>query len=226
VRPGERLVEARIAEDLGLSRTPVREALRLLASEGLVRFEPNRGASVRSLTVAEVGDLYELRARLEAMAGELAAQRATPEQCDRLAAAHDDFAVAARRAAAAPTVEALRALSHANDIFHLTMIEAAHHGRLCEAIVRSVDHTLIFQAFRHYGPAGLERSVLFHGLVVEAVRAGDGPRAGRLLHEHVLQGRDQLLAVVATAGTIDALYDTAPPPPAGGEGMHSGSSRS
>jgi len=96
LRPGERLVEQRLAEELELSRTPIREALRMLQSEGLVRFEPNRGARVRSLTVADIDDLYELRGRLEAMAAELAAVRATPDQLDRLMAAEADFAAAAQ----------------------------------------------------------------------------------------------------------------------------------
>ena len=93
LRPGERLVEQRLAEDLQLSRTPVREALRMLQSEGLVAFEPNRGARVRELTRGHIADLYELRARLEAMAAELAALRATPEERTDLVAADRAFAV-------------------------------------------------------------------------------------------------------------------------------------
>src|SRR5690349_24905529 len=67
-RPGQRLVEQRIAEELGLSRTPVREALRMLEAEGLVVSERNRGAMVRPLSSTEVVDLYGLRIRLESYA--------------------------------------------------------------------------------------------------------------------------------------------------------------
>ena len=108
LRPGERLVEQRLAEELDLSRTPIREALRMLQSEGLVRFEPNRGARVRSLTMADIDDLYELRGRLEAMAAELAAVRATPDQLDRLTAAEADFAAAAGRHPAATSRRSAR----------------------------------------------------------------------------------------------------------------------
>ena len=206
LRPDERLVEQRLAEELQLSRTPVREALRMLQSEGLVTFEPNRGARVRSLTVADITDLYELRGRLEAMAAELAAMRATADQLERLGAAEADFAHAAD-AARSGDLDAVRAVFHQNDVFHLTVLEAAHHERLTQSLIRTVDHTLVFQAFRHYDPAGLERSVVFHRLIADEIRGGQGARAGRLMHEHVLQGRDQLLAVVGGRDSVDALYD-------------------
>ena len=73
--PGQRLIEQRLAAELGLSRTPVREALRILEAEGLVVSERNRGATVRPLSPTEVVDLYGLRIRLESYAAELAAER-------------------------------------------------------------------------------------------------------------------------------------------------------
>ncbi len=76
--PGQRLIEQRIAEELEVSRTPVREAFRRLETAGLIVAEKNRGAVVRAVTRADVEDLYELRSRLEALAAERAAVRATP----------------------------------------------------------------------------------------------------------------------------------------------------
>lgn len=210
LRPGERLVEQRLAEDLQLSRTPVREALRMLQSEGLVAFEPNRGARVRELTRGHIADLYELRGRLEAMAAELAATRATPHERTELEAADHAFAAAAG-AARSGDLEAVRAVFHQNDVFHLTLLAAAHHEPLTQSLIRSVDHTLVFQAFRHYDRHGMERSVAFHSLITAAVVAGEGARAGRLMHEHVLQGRDQLFAVVGDQDSVDALYDEPSP---------------
>lgn len=210
LRPDERLVEQRLAEELDLSRTPVREALRMLHSEGLVHFEPHRGARVRSLSIEDVGDLYELRARLEAMAAELAAERATGDQLERLSAAEVEFASAVDQAQAGD-IEAIRVVFHHNEVFHLTVLEAAHHERLAQSLIGTVDHTLVFQAFRHYHPSVMARSVLFHGLIAEAIRCREGARAGRLMHEHVLQGRDQLLAVAGHGGSVDALYDEPTP---------------
>jgi DNA-binding GntR family transcriptional regulator len=202
-RPGERLVEQRIAEELDLSRTPVREAFRMLQSEGLVEVQPNRGVSVRGLTVDAIGDLYDLRARLEAMAAERAALRATPDDLARLAEAEGGFAVAVSDAGAGD----VRPVFAANEAFHRAVVAAAHHDRLEQALARTVDDTLVFQAFRHYQPAAMARSVLFHQMIAEAVRRQESSRAGRLAHEHVLQGRDQLLAVVGDDASVDALYD-------------------
>ena len=78
--PGARLTEQRLAATFDCSRTPVREAVRRLESEGLVVVEPNRGAQVRPLSEEEISDLYEVRARLEAYAAELAAVRGEPAE--------------------------------------------------------------------------------------------------------------------------------------------------
>jgi len=205
-RPGERLVEQRIAEELDLSRTPVREAFRMLQSEGLVEVQPNRGVRVRGLTVDEIGDLYELRARLEAMAAERAAARATTHDLAELTAAETEFAAAVSDART-DDVSAIRRVFAANERFHGIVVSAAHHERLTQSLARAVDDTLVFQAFRHYQPAAMARSVLFHQMIAEAVRQREPDRAGRLVHEHVLQGRDQLLEVVGDRRSVDALYD-------------------
>jgi DNA-binding GntR family transcriptional regulator len=202
-RPGERLVEQRIAEELDLSRTPVREAFRMLQSEGLVEVQPNRGVSVRGLTVDAIGDLYELRARLEAMAAEGAATRATADDLAQLTDAEAEFAAAVSDASAGD----VRAVFTANEQFHRAVVAAAHHDRLAQALARTVDDTLVFQAFRHYRPVAMARSVLFHQMIAEAIRHREAERAGRLVHEHVLQGRDQLLVVVGDSPSVDALYD-------------------
>lgn len=206
-RPGDRLIEQRVAEELALSRTPVREAFRMLQTERLVDVEPNRGARVRNLTAADINDVYELRARLEAMAGELAAERATDVERAALEEAAARFAEAAARAQGGD-VRKVRAVFVANQAFHRTVLDAAHSERLQQALATTADDTLVFQAFRHYQASNLERSVLFHSLITEAVTLGESARAGRLVYEHVLQGRDRLLVVVADAGTVDGLYDS------------------
>lgn len=205
-RPGERLVEQRLAEELDLSRTPVREAFRRLQAEGLVVVEPNRGVRVRGLSVDEIGDLYELRARLEALAAELAAVRATPEELAELAEAETRFAAAVSDASTGD-VASIRAVFAANERFHRAVLVAAHHDRVAQSLARTVDDTLVFQAFRHYQPAAMARSVQFHQMIADAIRRGEADRAGRLVHEHVLQGRDQLLDVLGDSASVDPLYE-------------------
>ena len=166
--PGQRLVEQRIAEELGLSRTPVREALRMLEAEGLVVSERNRGAMVRPLSTTEVVDLYGLRIRLESYAVEVATERATEAELGELVAAADAFSEI-RRTVDVDTVEGVRLIHEANRRFHDAIITAARHRRLATMLARTVDIPLVFQAFRTFGAAEIERSDTFHHLIAEAM---------------------------------------------------------
>ena len=204
-RPGQHLIEQTIAEELSLSRTPIREALRMLQSEGLVLVEPNRGATVRRLTVDDVADLYDFRSRLECYAAELAAERATEQQALKLATAAAQFETAAI-ATGPGELDRIRNASRWNDEFHLTVLEAAAHERLTLTLFRTIDHPLVFQALRQYNEAEMTRSVLFHHLICDAISRGEGQRAGRLMTEHVLQGRDVLLVAIEQLVSIDELY--------------------
>lgn len=190
--PGQRLIEQRIAEEFALSRTPVREALRRLEAEGLVRSEPNRGAVVRDMTTDDLADLYGLRARLEAYAAELAASRIEPHQVEELDAAIADFDRAL--AEQSDALEVTRAIAEANRRIHATILAAARHDRLGQLLERTVDVPLSFQAFRQFDRGETERSHLFHQLIRDAIVAGDPSRASALMLEHVLQGRDVLVA--------------------------------
>ena len=190
--PGQRLVEQRIAEEFALSRTPVREALRRLEAEGLVQSEPNRGAVVRDLTTDDLADLYGLRAQLEAYAAELAAARIEAHQVAELDAAIADFDAAL--AAGTADLDTTRVLAEANRRIHATILAAARHDRLGQLLERTVDVPLSFQAFRQFDRAETERSHLFHQLIRDAIVAGDASRASALMREHVLQGRDVLVA--------------------------------
>ena len=199
--PGQRLVEQRIAEELGLSRTPVREALRMLEAEGLVVSERNRGAIVRPLSPTEVADLYGLRIRLESYAVEVATERATEAEFGELLASADAFSEI-RGTVDVDTVDGVRLIHGANQAFHEAIIAAARHRRLATMLARTVDIPLVFQAFRSFGPAEIERSDTFHHLIVSAIARRDGPRAAALMAEHIAQGRDAVL---------DALELSAPP---------------
>jgi DNA-binding GntR family transcriptional regulator len=196
--PGQRLVEHRIATELGLSRTPVREALRMLEAEGLVVTERNRGAMVRPLSPTEVEDLYGLRIRLECYAVELATARSTEAELGTLVEAADAFGVVAGSAEVGDLAGA-RAMHEANRTLHDAILEAARHRRLTTMLARTVDLPLVFQAFRSFGPREIERSDTFHHLIVEAMCRRDAARAAGLMGEHIAQGRDAVLDALATA---------------------------
>jgi len=196
--PGQRLVEQRLAEELGLSRTPVREALRMLEAEGLVVSQRNRGAVVRPLSPTEVVDLYGLRIRLESYAVEVATERASESELGELVSAADAFGEV-RRTVDVDAVEGVRLLHEANRRVHDGVLAAARHHRLAAMLARTVDTPLVFQAFRTFGPAEIERSDTFHHLIVEAMCRRDAARAGALMAEHIAQGRDAVLDSLATA---------------------------
>lgn len=191
--PGDRLVEQALGEELELSRTPVREALRRLEVEGLVTSRRNRGVIVHSATDDEVHDLYELRARLEAYAAELAAERGSPDQLDEIAAAADAFDRLVEASGPAPAgSEAVWAIHQANGRFHGAIVAAAGHERLQQLLARTVDVPLVYRSFLQFDATELRRSAMFHRLISTAVGTGEGARAGRLTAEHVLLGRDRL----------------------------------
>ncbi len=190
--PGQRLIEQRIAEELEVSRTPVREAFRRLETAGLIVTEKNRGAVVRAVTRSEVVDLYELRSRLEALAAERAAVRGTDFEFSIMEKAVAGFGAAVRQADP-ENPASTRTIAEWNKQFHEMIVIAAHNKRLSELLRLTVDAPLVFRSFQTFSHAQYERSDQFHRLIYEAIRAGDGPRAGRLITEHIDQGRDVLL---------------------------------
>ena len=122
LKPGERLVEDKLSSELGVSRVPVREALRGLSMEGLVRLEPNRGASVAEVTAELVAELVEVRTLLEALNARLAARRHDPE----IVAALQD------------TLKRGNAAAQSGSPDHLARLNGEFHERLAEASRNSV----------------------------------------------------------------------------------------
>lgn len=181
--PGTWLREGTLAEGLGLSRTPVREALRVLAAEGLVELVHNRGARVVRWTAQDVEETYRLRALLEGEAAALAARRAIPAHVAALERTYGEHAraVAEQR----PAVEQ----AAANDAFHAAVLTAAGSPRLValHAVVTSAP--LVARALAGYTALDLQRSVLAHADVLTGVTAGDEALAQSAMAAHILAAR-------------------------------------
>jgi DNA-binding GntR family transcriptional regulator len=128
---------------------------------------------------------------------EVATERATEAELGELVAAADAFGEV-RRTADVDAVEGVRLLHEANRRFHDGILTAARHHRLESMLARTVDTPLVFQAFRTFGPAEIERSDTFHHLIVEAMCRRDPNRATALMAEHIAQGRDAVLDAMAT----------------------------
>jgi DNA-binding GntR family transcriptional regulator len=196
---GERLGEIEIAAELGLSRTPVREALRRLGSEGLVEVLPNRGARVRTWTAQDLEESYELRAVLEGLAARRAAARIEPavlaemdDLTDRMIAV--DPSLGHRPAGDFDELAAL------NGRFHGLITAAAGSAHLAATLGGLVQLPLVMQTYRRYTPAALARSHAHHREIVDALRAGDGAWAESVMRSHVLAARAVLLTSYRALG--------------------------
>lgn len=189
-RPGERLIETELAEMLGVSRTPIREALSKLEAEGLVEPSPTGGVVVRDLE-AEFIEIYGLRQRIEGYAAFLAAQRITPEE---LAALEEAY----QQAVAAIDDPSFERRAELNNEFHRLLIQASHSPRLIRLVSDYRDYMLNRQLLLFYDREMSLRQHEQHRKIIEALRNRDADRAERLVREHfetasriIQSGRDK-----------------------------------
>ncbi len=190
--PGTRLVEERLAQDLGVSRTPIRQALARVAADGLVAIYPNRGAVVRTFTRDDLIDAYDLRATMEGYAAYRAAGRASAAQIERMERAAEALEISIGRSFASREEE-IHYLVAQNEIFHGTVIDASANRRLQALLPTIVDVPMQYRSFAHYTPAERQVSNFFHRGILRALRAADGDRARSVMQEHIYHGRDVLL---------------------------------
>jgi DNA-binding GntR family transcriptional regulator len=176
LKPGERLVEDRLSAELGVSRVPVREALRGLSAEGLVTLLPRRGATVVEVTPETVAELVEVRALLEGLNARLAAQRHDPEIIVQL----EDTLARGNEAAKTGTAEELARL---NAEFHERLAEASRNAVLSDVMRGLRERTSI--AFAINGRARAREDWDEHAGVLAAVIAGDAELAALLATRHV-----------------------------------------
>lgn len=194
LEPGQRLKEEELARELGISRTPVREALLVLQTEGLIDASPNRGASVRAYEAADLDDLYLLRALLESFAARLAATRITDGEVAELRASNERF-VALR--ARDDIVELVRE----NVRFHDIVLAAARSDRLAQMVRGVIQLPLVYRSYVWYSPDQKLISEHYHRQLTAALAAHEPERAELVMKEHVLEARDFLVARLRTAAT-------------------------
>jgi DNA-binding GntR family transcriptional regulator len=184
--PGDRLTEDSLAEAFGVSRNPVREAIRVLESEGFVVAQPRRGAVVASLSTQDVQDLFDVRLALEPLAARLAAERGGPAA----AAALREITGAARAAAAARHLDLAAEL---NTRFHATV--CVHSGNLLLRSISGTLHARLQRVYRRSAARRVVHSWAEHESLVAAIQAGDGERAAAEAAVHVLNARVAALAL-------------------------------
>lgn len=191
--PGARLVERQMCELLGVSRTLVREALRQLEAEGWVRILPYRGPVVVSMTPEEVRDLYEVRSALEGVAAQRAAERATPEQLERLAVAVDVMTRAQKRG------DSLRHREQVQ-VFYQVLREASGNALLCSQLETMSARMAWLRSFTLVRPERAAVAVKEEARLLVALKARDGKRARELCETHMrLAGEAAVAALQARA---------------------------
>lgn len=183
--PGARLAEVELAERLGVSRTPVREALGRLAAEGLVELVPNRGARVASWSVTELEGVFELRAAIEPRLTALAVPRASPADVLALDALADAMSAVGRPG---PHRD-LDALVPLNRDFHDRLVALADHPAMAAALASAVHPPIVVRNFHAYDDASLRRSLAHHAEIVAALRAGDPAWARAVMTAHIHNAR-------------------------------------
>ena len=181
--PGDRLTEERLAEDFGVSRNPVREAIRVLQAEGFLTALPRRGAVVARMSVRDLEDLFDVRSALEVLAARLAA--------DRMDAA--GAAVLDRLLAKARTTHRVADLAALNTQFHAT-ISALSGNTLLTGMMESL-HSRLQWVYRQSVETRAAQSWAEHRALAAAIRAGDAEMAAAAARTHVMAARESALAL-------------------------------
>ena len=189
LKPGERLMEVQLAEELGVSRTPVRESIRKLELEGLVKMVPRKGAYVTPMSVTDLVEMMEIRGALEGLVARLAANYATPEEIDALRESNDGFENAISNGDYDGIID--------YDIsFHEILYKACGNSRL-----RSMIHSLREQMLRMrveyvHNVTDMHPLRGQHRAIIDGIAKGDPDAAEAAAKAHIATTKDDMVAVL------------------------------
>lgn len=176
--PGERLMEKQLAERLGVSRTPIREAIRKLELEGLVIMIPRKGAEVASITGKDISDVLEVRATLEALAVKLACKKMSDQDLEELSAVNEEFKKAADQMNVKKVIE--------KDVeFHDVIFDASDNDKLIAIINNLREQIYRYRVEYIYKMKDYSELVKEHDEIVKAIRERKGKEASALALKHI-----------------------------------------
>ncbi|MCL6588752.1 MAG: GntR family transcriptional regulator [Firmicutes bacterium] len=190
LNPGERLMEIQLAEEMGVSRTPVREAIRKLELEGLVVMLPRKGAYVAGLSLKDIADVFEIRGALEGLAAELAAERITDDELEEL----ERYLV--RITEEIETGGDLAKVVEIDTDFHTLLYKASRNHRLSQIINNLREQIQRFRATSLSYPGRMKAAVEEHRRIVEAISARDGDLARKLAQEHIENAENSMMGMI------------------------------
>ena len=182
LEPGERILQEQLARDMGVSRTPLVNALKRLAQEGLLEWRPRRGIYVKRFSPLEVAQIFEVREGLEPMAARFAASRIDPGEVDKLEAMFKEFTED-------PTPAEVRRYLNADRYFHWKLVELAENPYLAAAM-ESVN--MMISAYQVGIPRSLAESLPEHRAVLAALRRQDPEASEQAMRVHIRRSREKL----------------------------------
>ncbi len=192
LKPGERLMEMQMAEEMGVSRTPVREAIRKLELEGFVVMIPRKGAYVSGISVKDIVDVFEVRAALEGLAAGLAAERITDEEMEKL----ERILV---RITEVSDKDDLEVIVDIDTEFHDLIYKACRNERLVQIITHLKEQIQRFRTTSLAQPGRLRDALSEHRLIVEAISDRNVEMAQVLAREHIDSAEQSLLNAMREA---------------------------
>ena len=195
--PGSKLIEVTLAEKLGVSRGPIREAFRMLDEIGLVRTEKNRGVFVRDMSLREAAEIFDVRAALEDMVGRQLAASITPEQLQEINLVLD----AMTQAVAVQDANHYHLL---NLQFHDRLVELTGNRRLLDIYRKLIKELSLFRRLSLGGSGVLPLSEQGHRQIVSAIASGNAEAAGRTMAAHVMGSKQRSVGNVAADGHTTA----------------------
>jgi len=190
LKPGERLMETELADEMGVSRTPVREAIRKLELEGYVVMIPRKGAYVAGLSIKDINEVFEIRGALEALAAGLAASRATEEEIEEMEL---NLALEANHFESSDLLKTIEE----DTKFHELIYKASRNNRLLGMIKELREQVQRFRTTTLAVPGRLKFALDEHRKIVEAIAARDVGRAQRAAREHIESAENALLEVIS-----------------------------
>ncbi|WP_425059658.1 HTH-type transcriptional repressor RspR [Sporomusa carbonis] len=186
LKPGERLMEIQLAEELGVSRTPVREAIRKLELEGFVVMIPRRGTYVADLSIKDINEVYEIRTALDVLAAGLAVERITEDELEQLERLLVEIGELIGGGDTDKIVEI-------DSQFHDVLYRASRNDRLVGIINNLREQFTRFRSISIQYPGRMEKSIEEHRRLVEAIASRDTELAQQIAREHMENSEQTLL---------------------------------
>lgn len=187
IEPGERINESQLSTALGVSRAPIREACRQLERSGMVEVRANKGTFVKEIDLKKVEELYEIRAALDSLAGEKAAQVATDEQLAELRSLYEAMEQATDE-------DDHQTYYKANLDFHMCILLIAGNSSLIPIYQGVCKQASLFRQTSLSIPGRLPESLKHHQHILEAIESRDAVQAGYLMKQHIMEAKNALSA--------------------------------